>query len=214
MPRNRLLNTFGRRIGKKLGQESKDVIANILPSYLVNCAELAKHKSKLYLEIGFGTGDFLLNYAKNNQETLCVGCDPFLNGVAGIIKKAVALNISNIKIWPDDVRLMLAGLPNHLFDIVYILFPDPWPKRKQHQRRLINDSFLAALCHKMKPGAELNIATDHANYAQWIDSCLQNNRTLLTPNHEGEFADVSMTRYYKRAASLEHKPYFFSNNVL
>lgn len=209
MPRDRLLNTFGRRIGKRLGQESRDVITNILPKYLVNCAELAQHKSKLYLEIGFGTGDFLLEYAKNNHETLCVGCDPFLNGVAGVVKKIVAHEITNIKIWPDDVRLIFAQLPDQIFDIIYILFPDPWPKRKQHQRRLINNEFLIALYQKMKPGAQLNIATDHADYANWIESCLQNNPVLFKQNTANEFADVSMTRYYKRAASFEHLPHFF-----
>lgn len=211
MTEKKLLNSFGRRIGKRLGQTSRDAIENTLPEHKVDYEELAHTTLPITLEIGFGTGDFLLEYASLYQNKLCIGCEPFLNGVASLLKRVTT---KNIRIWPDDARLLLAELPDELIQEVFILFPDPWPKRKQHQRRLISPEFLATIAPKLKPGAELNIATDHADYANWILNALQESKDFIwrdgTKGHtNNEFEFVNLTRYYKKTITPETQPHFF-----
>lgn len=214
MNNNRLLNTFGRRIGKRLGQNSREAISTILPQYAFSAEEIIATKQQVTLEIGFGTGDFLLEYAKNYPDKICIGCEPFLNGVASLIKR---LSTTNIRIWPDDVRLMLSQLPDGILNEVYILFPDPWPKRKQHQRRLINAEFLSLIANKLKQGGELNIATDHIDYAKWILEHVSAHEGFIwredyIGDTEHAFDFVNLTRYYKKAAKIEMRPHFFRLN--
>lgn len=218
MSEKKLINSFGRRIGKRLSQSSQDIIKYVLPQHIVNLQELVNSARNLYLEVGSGNGDFITEFAINNPDTLCIGCEPYLNGVANTLKIMSEHGIDNIKLWKDDVRLLLNQLSDNIFDTVYILFPDPWPKQKQHKRRLINNEFLEFLYNKMKPGAILNVATDHQEYAVWILSHLLNQlhyhwqvtaqNDWLTP-----FDYAILTRYYKKAAYKASQPYFFRFKV-
>ncbi len=210
----RLFNSFGRKIGKRLGQESKNLISNVLLNYQVDLPELMRSTQKLYLEIGSGNGDYVVKYALNNQDTICIGCEPYLNGVANTMKKIIEHNITNIRIWSDDARILLDQLPNSMFDCAYILFPDPWPKKKQHKRRLISKEFIEVLHNKLKPQAQLNIATDHEDYAKWVLAYMLESKVFcwqaksandwLTP-----FEYISTTKYYKKAESKNLLSYFF-----
>jgi tRNA (guanine-N7-)-methyltransferase len=210
----RLINSFGRRIGKRLSKESQSLIEEILPNYLVNPENLSQPDQELYLEIGFGNGDFIIEFAINNPNTLCIGCEPYLNGVSNVLKKIKSASINNIRLWPDDARLLLTQLPDKIFSMVYILFPDPWPKKKQYKRRLINENFLNLLSSKLKPKAIINIATDHVEYAKWIlATCLNQNNLKWVAESQADwmtpFNYVTLTRYYQKAASKTLEPYFF-----
>lgn len=194
----RYLNSFGRRIGKRLGEESRLAIANILPQYQVMPEDL-DHK-KNCLEIGFGTGDHLFDLTLKNPDVFYVGCEPFLNGVSTLIKRIHMTGVNNIFIWPDDVRILLDQYKALKFDQIYILFPDPWPKRKQFQRRLINSSFLNLLSNYLKNTGKIHIATDHDDYAKWISDSIATNKQISSQEvDEKDFASVSLTRYFKKA---------------
>ncbi|MGE0530968.1 MAG: tRNA (guanosine(46)-N7)-methyltransferase TrmB [Hyphomonadaceae bacterium] len=119
------------------------------------------------MEIGFGGGEHLVAQATAHPDTRFIGVEPFLNGVASCLRHIEKSNAQNIRLHNGDARDVIARLPDGSLDLVYILFPDPWPKTRHHKRRLIQPEFLDDLARVMKPGAELRFATDWANYAAW-----------------------------------------------
>jgi tRNA (guanine-N7-)-methyltransferase len=121
----------------------------------------------LILEIGFGGGEHLVAQAMAHPAQHFIGVEPFLNGVASCLRHIEEANAQNIRLHQGDARDVVARLPDASLDLVYILFPDPWPKARHHKRRLIQPEFLSELARVMKPGAELRFATDWANYAAW-----------------------------------------------
>ncbi|MGE0741429.1 MAG: tRNA (guanosine(46)-N7)-methyltransferase TrmB [Hyphomonadaceae bacterium] len=121
----------------------------------------------LVLEVGFGGGEHLVAQALAHPDQRFIGVEPFLNGVASCLRHVEAANSQNIRLHQGDARDVIARLPNASLDLVYVLFPDPWPKARHHKRRLIQPEFLDALARVMKSGAELRFATDWANYAAW-----------------------------------------------
>ncbi len=120
------------------------------------------------LEIGFGSGENILNLAKNNPDTGFIACEVFAGGVAKLLEDIQASEISNIRIWHDDALELIPRLSLNSLSLIYILHPDPWPKRKHHNRRLVNAENLKLLASKMLKGGKLLIITDHAEYAQHI----------------------------------------------
>ena len=132
--------------------------------------------SKLYdmpvecvcLEIGFGAGEHLALQVITHPERLYIGCEPFMNGVAALMDVIDKEHITNIRVYPDEVRELLVALPDLVLDEVYILFPDPWPKTRHHKRRLINQHTLDMVARVHKSGGRLLIASDHHDYASWI----------------------------------------------
>jgi tRNA (guanine-N7-)-methyltransferase len=121
----------------------------------------------LVLEIGFGGGEHLVAQAATHPDRRYIGVEPFLNGVASCLRHIEESGVTNIRLHHGDARDVIARLPDACLDLVYILFPDPWPKTRHHKRRLIQPEFLDQLARVMKPGAELRFATDWANYAAW-----------------------------------------------
>ena len=119
------------------------------------------------LEIGFGGGEHLVGQAVAHPSTRFIGVEPFVNGVASCLRHIEEANAQNIRLHNGDARDVIARLPDASLNLVYILFPDPWPKTRHHKRRLIQAEFLGELARVMKSGAELRFATDWANYAAW-----------------------------------------------
>ncbi|MGD9980537.1 MAG: tRNA (guanosine(46)-N7)-methyltransferase TrmB [Hyphomonadaceae bacterium] len=119
------------------------------------------------LEIGFGGGEHLAAQAMAHPEKRFIGVEPFLNGVASCLRHIEEANAQNIRLHQGDARDVITRLPDASLDLVYILFPDPWPKTRHHKRRLIQPEFLDELARVLKLGAELRFATDWANYAVW-----------------------------------------------
>jgi len=119
---------------------------------------------KIMIEIGCGCGDFLINYAKNNQNSLCIGCDVYKGGILTTIRKILSNKCTNIFLFNDDARLLIDNLPNNLINEIYILFPDPWPKRKHNQRRIINKEYINILLNKISKDAVIITGTDVLDY--------------------------------------------------
>lgn len=134
--------------------------------------------NKTCLEIGFGFGDFLFSHAKNNPDSLFIGAEPHLNGIVNLLSKLEIEPLKNIRIFKEDIRILLEKLPQEFFDEIYILFPDPWPKSKHFKRRLINCNFLDFLSQKIKKNGKLIIATDHDSYKTWILSAIIENKNF------------------------------------
>ena len=174
-----MMRSFGRVQGRRLRKEQIHLIENVLPKVAVSHdVEEIKFSfdqsvQKLCLEVGFGGGEHLAQYAKENPDTGCIGCEPFINGVSRLLKYIDEDNIPNVRVFHGDARLMLAKTPDSTFDKIFLLFPDPWPKSRHHKKRIVNDKMLLEFARVLKKGGVLEIATDHVEYADWIAEHLE-----------------------------------------
>lgn len=124
--------------------------------------------NKVFLEVGFGGGEHIAQQALMDKESLFIGSEPFVNGVASLLVKIDDNNSKNIRIFQDDARKLIREIPDNSLDGMFLLFPDPWPKRKHFKRRFVQDETIKEAHRILKKGASWKIATDHADYGQWI----------------------------------------------
>src|SRR5262249_39648343 len=124
--------------------------------------------SDVWLEIGFGGGEHLIWQAKANPHVGLIGCEPFRDGIVKALAAIGSERITNGRLHGDDARPVLRWLPDASIGRTFILFPDPWPKKRHHKRRLVSEATLAQLARVMRSEAELRIATDIGAYARWI----------------------------------------------
>ncbi len=120
----------------------------------------------LWLEVGFGGGEHLARQAALHPDVAFIGCEPYINGVAMLLAKLRAQNLTNVAVHPGDVRDLFDVLPDGSVSKAFVLYPDPWPKRKHHRRRFVTPEHLAPLHRVMAPGAELRLATDIPDYVR------------------------------------------------
>ena len=171
-PRRRAL--FGRSKGKTLRAHHARLVGTVLPTLeLANVAleEPARvfgfTPRELHMEIGFGGGEHLAQRAREAPDTAFLGCEPFINGVAKLLATIDSERLHNIRIRAGDAREILEALPAGALDRIYILYPDPWPKRRQLKRRFISFDTIAAFARVLKAGGEVRFATDIDDYAGW-----------------------------------------------
>jgi tRNA (guanine-N7-)-methyltransferase len=219
---SRLLRSYGRRKGKRLSPRKERLLAELLPVLRPDLARPApKDLRDLFsvpvddvgLEIGFGSGEYLLWQAERNPGIGFIGCEPFINGAASLLGEIETRGLQNIRVHDGDARDVLAWLPAGSIARVFILFPDPWPKKRQAKRRLVSPELAAALARVMTPGGELRFASDDQDYA---------GQALLAVNAGGAFewlagkaadwrerpADWPETRYERKALSDGRKPVY------
>jgi tRNA (guanine-N7-)-methyltransferase len=167
---------FGRRKGKRLRAGQDELVQTLLPALRVTPGRSPSEifsasggePRETWLEIGFGGGEHLAAQARARRDVNLIGCEPFVNGMAKLLAVIDQEGLGNIRLWDEDVTDLLPGLPDACLDRVYILYPDPWPKRRQRRRRLVSDAMLAALARVMRPGAELRFASDIDDYIGWV----------------------------------------------
>jgi tRNA (guanine-N7-)-methyltransferase len=123
--------------------------------------------SDVWLEIGFGAGEHLIHQAEANPHIGFIGAEPYINGVARVLAEAEAKRLKNIRIHDDDARPLIGRLPAASIGRVFLLFSDPWPKRRHHKRRFVNPGTLDALARILKPGGEFRFASDDAGFVRW-----------------------------------------------
>jgi tRNA (guanine-N7-)-methyltransferase len=121
----------------------------------------------VWIEIGFGGGEHLAAAARAHPETAFIGCEPFVNGVAKLLSVIDRDRLGNIRLWDAEATDLLDRLPAGCGAGAYLLYPDPWPKRRHRKRRFVSDENLQRLARVMAPGAALRFATDIDDYAGW-----------------------------------------------
>jgi tRNA (guanine-N7-)-methyltransferase len=138
--------------------------------------EIFPDKSQTILEIGSGMGEATAQIALNNLDTGYVAVEMHKPGLAALLLLIMEKQISNIKMIREDATYLLANfIPDCSLDGIHLLFPDPWPKNRQHKRRIVQDDFIELIARKLKPKAFIHIATDWQPYAQWIKTKFDNN---------------------------------------
>jgi tRNA (guanine-N7-)-methyltransferase len=210
----------GRRKGKPLRANQSRLLEERLPGLsalgsLDALGSVVARNGRVWLEIGFGGGEHLAFQAANHPDVLHYGCEPFVNGVAKLVARIDAEAISNIRVHPEDALTLVTRMPDACIERLYILFPDPWPKRRQRKRRFINEDSLKALARIVKPNAEFRFATDIDDYAGWVLARILDSQDFewraassadwLTP-----WPDHHTTRYETKARLEGRTPMYFT----
>ena len=169
--------------------------------------------TNLNLEIGFGSGENLLFQATSNQKEFFLACDPFLKGSL-ILKKKIDLQmIRNVILTDLGFFELFNYLDGLFFEKIYILFPDPWPKKKHKKRRLINEKFVYLINKISKKNTKIIISTDNKDYLnQILYSFYKIKEFRLCYEYFNEFLirqfEIPATTYFKKAEKFRNKSYF------
>jgi tRNA (guanine-N7-)-methyltransferase len=166
------LRTYGRIKSRPIKPRQAALMTTLLPRIAAPAGPfdpkaLMPEARAVWLEIGFGGGEHLAGQAARRPDTLFLGAEPFLNGVASALRHIDEAGLANARLHAGDARTLMAALPDESLERILILFPDPWPKSRHHKRRLIQADFVAEAARVLKPGGRLRFATDWADYANW-----------------------------------------------
>jgi len=181
---------------------------------LIELSDLFKNVTSFSLEIGFGGGEHLVYQAERNPNIGFIGCEPYINGVAMLAGKLSKLELTNIRIHPGDVRDIFDVLPDNSIDSVFLLYPDPWPKKRHHRRRFVTSEYLTELQRVMKTGALLKMATDIPDYVRQSlqEVCKYHFSWTASDAHDWRecWSDWIPTRYELKALREGRKPYYLT----
>jgi len=127
--------------------------------------EFLNPERKLIADVGFGSGESLLSMANKYSEANFVGIEVYSSGIGSALNQIQKSNLTNLKIIEADVfQLLETNIADDTFDGIVFLYPDPWPKRKHHKRRLLSEGFLALLYDKITANGLVFCKTDWENY--------------------------------------------------
>lgn len=204
--------SFARRIARPLRDAQKRLLDKYLPKLDVTEKFIIPNGfENAVLEIGFGNGEFLAANAEANPNTLFIGCEPYLNGVASFLKLLDEKELQNVRLYTNDIRNLLPNINADSLDTIYVICPDPWPKQKQKKRRLLQSEFLKQLSEKTK---KIIIATDHLDYAKWILKHIHLSKTFSVKSQElQDFTKLPenwlYTKYQRRGIQNSSHIYYF-----
>lgn len=226
---------FGRRKGRVIRKTKTTLLDAFLPKIKITedtaidkQTLFGKAVEKVYLEIGFGNGEHLAGQAKNNPEVGFIGAEVFQNGVANLLSLITGIKdgtdlpevinlengrSDNIRVYDDDMRLLFPRIPDNFLDKVFVLFPDPWPKKRHASRRFINPDNLKEIARVLKKDGILRVATDHKVYKGWtlhqMHDCPNFEWTATCGNDwKHEPSDWVETKYQRKAIREGRKPVF------
>jgi tRNA (guanine-N7-)-methyltransferase len=208
------LRSFGRRRGRKPSARQAALLRDVLPRVAFDADRSPSGAIATWLEIGFGGGEHLLWQARHNPGVALIGCEPYEDGVVKVLSAVDDEKLANVRVHMGDAREILRTLAPSSIDRAFILFPDPWPKRKHAKRRLVNRALLALLARAMKPGAELRIATDIGDYARTMLEAFSGEpkfawKAESPADWRSRPADWPETRYEAKAAAAGRLRYYF-----
>jgi len=221
-------NFYGRLKGRGLRNLQQEILNNQLnklsiPSVSqyfnpdrkhIEVSDLFHDLASVNLEIGFGGGEHLVYQAKRNPNIGFIGCEPYINAVAMLAGKLSLLDLENVRIYPGDVRDLFDVLPDDSIGNVFLLYPDPWPKKRHHRRRFVTSEYLIDLNRVMKTGAVLRIATDIPDYVrQSLQEVMKHNFSWMASDAldwRECWSDWISTRYEKKALLEGRKPYYLT----
>jgi tRNA (guanine-N7-)-methyltransferase len=226
---------FGRRKGRVVRKAKSFLLETLLPQMRVSAEKpfdvqsFGADKKEICLEIGFGDGQHLYGLAKCHPENGYLGVEVFQNGVANLLNlmsgikegdhlpESVQLEdcaVQNIRVFDDDVRLLFAQLPDASFDRVFLLFPDPWPKKKHASRRFVNPKNLKEIARILKPNGQFLVATDHPIYKRHVLRTMHGEALFEWTARCGndwryEPEDWVKTKYQQKALREGRRPVWF-----
>ncbi|MFT3732792.1 MAG: tRNA (guanosine(46)-N7)-methyltransferase TrmB [Hyphomicrobium sp.] len=213
-PEEHELRSYGRRRGRKPSARQSALLRDDLPRLTFDPAAAPEGYRQTWLEIGFGGGEHLLWQARHNPNVLLLGCEPFEDGVIKVLTAIADEDLKNVRLHMADAREIVRELHPDSIDRAFILFPDPWPKRKHRKRRLVNKSLLGLLADVMRSGAELRIGTDIGDYARtMLEAFSLEPRFVWQAESPDDWrvrpSDWPQTRYEAKAVREGRRRYYF-----
>lgn len=216
------LRSFGRRRGRTLSPRQQQLMRELLPRLALEVTQprprsltelFSANVGEVWLEIGFGGSEHLIWQAAHHPSVGLIGCEPFEDGVVKALTAIEENELQNIRLYVDDAREVLRWLPPASINRTFILFPDPWPKRRHHKRRLVSASLISELARVMAAGGELRIATDIGDYARTALIALQDSPFSWQAASPQDWRlrpdDWPSTRYQAKALREGRRCYFF-----
>jgi tRNA (guanine-N7-)-methyltransferase len=214
---------FGRRKGHPLRARQIELFESLLPQLALDLTKPAPADLKslfphvpetLRLEIGFGGAEHLIAQALAHPDAGFIGADGFLNAIGKALVAIDDNDLTNIRLHHGDASDLLDWLPANSFTRIDLLYPDPWPKRRQWKRRFIQDESLTRLARLLKSGGELRFATDIESYAVYALARVMRSGDFIWT---AEIADDwrkpwdgwSRTRYEAKAIREGRTPAYF-----
>jgi tRNA (guanine-N7-)-methyltransferase len=225
VPGDGLRRLYGRRQGRPLRVGRQHLLDELLPRLTIplegvargslDPASLFPSSREVWLEIGFGGGEHLAEQARTNPALGIIGVEPFINGAASLLKIIDAEKMANVRLLMDDARPLIEALAPASIGRAFVLFPDPWPKRRHWKRRIVCRPVLDQLARVLKVGAELRLATDDPDYGEWmLLAVLSHPAFAWTARGPSDWrlrpADQPQTRYESKALAAGRTPLFLA----
>lgn len=213
--RRRSVRSFVLRQGRATAGQER-ALAQLWPKYGVEYSPARLDLQTLFgraaprmLEIGFGAGEALLEFATAHPEMDCIGIEVHRPGVGRLLLGAEAASLRNLRvICHDAVEVLQHQLAPGSIELAHIFFPDPWPKKRHHKRRLIQAPFVELLASTIAPGGTLRLATDWEPYAQQMREVIDASSMFVNVAADAGFvarsAERALTRFELRGQRLGH----------
>ncbi len=212
------IRSFVRRSGRITVAQQR-ALETLWPQYGVtanqnqlNLEELFGRTAATHLEIGFGMGDTLVAMAKTHPEYNYLGIDVYRPGVGRLLLQLEANQLNNVRVFcADVVEVLQYQLTVSSLDNVYLFFPDPWPRKRHHKRRLVQPEFIGLLAQRMKSGSYLYLATDWQDYAQQMLFVLESSPDFVNNTVTGGLVPSTssverpLTKFEQRGLRLGNK---------
>jgi tRNA (guanine-N7-)-methyltransferase len=171
------LRSFGRRRGRKLSARQASLLSGGFDQFRADLSQpppdaglasmFSEPVEEIWLEIGFGAGEHLIWQAGHSCQAGIIGAEPYMNGVAAALSGLEARQLQGrVRLHAGDVHPLLEWLPPASLSRAFMLFPDPWPKKRHRARRLFAPPLLGKMARILRPGAEFRFASDIADYAE------------------------------------------------
>ena len=162
------------------------------------------------LEIGFGNGASLAAMAENQPDCDFIGIEVHRPGIGRLLLELESRGLENVRIFREDaIQVLHECLPDNSLDRLLLFFPDPWPKKRHHKRRILQPAFLQLCAERLVAGGSLHIATDWANYAEHIDAVFSGAAAFACAErreHDGDAPlDRPMTKFERRGLGKGHR---------
>ena len=170
---------------------------------LIDPSALFGRVAPLVLEIGSGMGETTAAIARANPEADFIAVEVHGPGVGSLLNRIAADGLANVRVIRHDaVEVLTRMIPDGALSAIHLFFPDPWPKKRHHKRRLVQAEFAALAARKLAPGGTLHAATDWPDYAEHMNSVFMS-ETLLEPAPSG-FVERFVTKFETRGRRLGH----------
>jgi tRNA (guanine-N7-)-methyltransferase len=215
-PHHRQIRSFVRRAGR-LTTSQQRALDELWPDYGLNYVpepidfeDTYGRKAPVVLEIGFGNGDTLVEQAAASPSEDFLGIEVHEPGVGHCLIAANSAAVSNLRlIVHDAIDVLEHQVPSASLRRINLYFPDPWPKKRHHKRRIVQPRFLDLCADKLEPGGAIHIATDWANYAEHIDEVFATStgfRRTERREHDGDRPfKRPMTKFERRGLRHGHR---------
>lgn len=215
-PALRAVRSFARREGR-LTKGQKNALERLWPKYGIDVRENLLDPDSVFgrsapciVEIGLGMGDALVEMALRHPENNYLGIEVYRPGIGSVLKKLDEGGATNVRVICEDASVILKQMvPDVSLDAIYIFFPDPWPKKRHHKRRLIQTPFVELLGDKLKPGGILHMATDWEDYAHHMMAVMNYMPEFINTAGQNHFSPRPdyrpLTKFEQRGRRLGHQ---------